>query len=204
MDRLRDTDIKLRTIADMDLLDESDLKSEAEGNDALIAEASSSISQMEREVSLREESYSKLAEVAKNDRALFVSAPAIKPVSEGWIWQRYGKRKSPFTGQPEIHEGITFVSRKDTPVLATGNGKVEKSYWDSKYGNQVLIDHGYGYKSFYGHMSRILVRPGQTVKRGSPIGYVGNTGRLAEGVGLFYQILVNRKPVDPEDYFPAE
>ena len=204
MNGLKDTDIKLRTIADMDLIDEAFLRPEVNEDDTLIDEVTADISNMEREISLRDKSYQELIAAAKEEVGLFASAPAIRPVAEGWIWQSYGKRESPFTGQPEVHEGVTFVSQKETPVVATGNGRVEQAAWGSKYGNYILIDHGYGYKSFYAHLAKIDVRPGQKIFRGDPLGFVGNSGRLAEGVGLFYQIRVNRKSVNPQDYFPAE
>ena len=204
MNQLKDTDIKLRTIADMDLIDETFLEAGNGEDDTLIGEIASDISRMELEISLRQKSYRELIEAAKKENGVFSNAPAIRPVGQGWIWQSYGKRTSPFTGQPEVHEGITFVSQKDTPVVATGNGRVESAAWGSKYGNYVLIDHSYGYKSFYAHLAKILVNPGQKIQRGNSIGFVGDSGRIAEGVGLFYQVRVNRKSVNPEDYFPAE
>ena len=126
--------------------------------------------------------------------------PSIKPVNGETIY-RFGTDRTLSNGQSLSQSGITVSASKDEPVVATGDGVVEMVGYGSLYGNQVLINHGKGYKSFYGHLSKTAVASGDSVKKGDVIGYAGDAGRLAEGISLFYQVFYNRQPVDPEKYF---
>jgi murein DD-endopeptidase MepM/ murein hydrolase activator NlpD len=100
-----------------------------------------------------------------------------------------------------MHTGMDFTSPVGTEIHATGNGVVNKVEYDGRgYGNNVIISHGFGYQTLYGHMSKILVRPGQKVSRGDLIGYVGNTG-TSTGPHLHYEVLKGGKPVNPVNYY---
>ena len=129
--------------------------------------------------------------------------PSIWPVLGGRITSDFGWRIDPFTKRNAFHEGIDVPMRKGTTVLATADGKVKVAktiYTPHKnYGMEIVIDHGFGYETRYAHLSKILVRRGQTVKRWDPIGKVGNTGR-AKGDHLHYEVLYNGNRQNPE-YF---
>ena len=126
--------------------------------------------------------------------------PSIKPVNGRAIY-RFADSRTLSSGLSISQKGMTFSAGKDKPVVATGDGLVEMVGQGKLYGNQVLINHGRGYKSFYGHLSKAVVAGGNRVKKGTVIGHVGETGRLAKGSTLFYQVFFNRQPVDPEKYF---
>jgi murein DD-endopeptidase MepM/ murein hydrolase activator NlpD len=99
-----------------------------------------------------------------------------------------------------MHEGIDFTAPTGTPIYSTGNGKVVTAGPDRGYGNCVIVSHGFGYQTLYGHMYRIKTRVGQTVKRGELIGYVGNTG-LSSGSHLHYEVIKNGRKINPINYF---
>jgi murein DD-endopeptidase MepM/ murein hydrolase activator NlpD len=110
--------------------------------------------------------------------------------------QAYGNRKDPFTGLTEFHPGLDISAQPGVPVHATADGTVQSAFFDGNYGNAVLIDHGFGISTRYGHLSRFAVRPGQAVKRNDVIGYVGATGRVT-GPHLHYEILVGGSRINP-------
>jgi len=108
----------------------------------------------------------------------------------------YGMRLHPILKSWRMHNGMDFTAPTGTPIFASGNGKVVRANRSSTYGKVVYIDHGYGYKTVYAHMSKIKVRKGQKVKRGDVIGLVGNTGRSA-APHLHYEVQKNGRPVNP-------
>ena len=126
------------------------------------------------------------------------SIPSVYPVY-GTTTSSFGTRKSPFGYGSEFHPGIDISVPVGTPVKAAGKGVVTYAGWLSGYGNVVIIDHGYGIQSVYGHNSQILVKVGQTVKRGDIIAKSGNTGR-STGPHVHFEIRVNGNPVDPMKY----
>ena len=99
-----------------------------------------------------------------------------------------------------MHEGLDFAAPKGTKIYATGDGVVEKVEYGSGFGNFVMINHGYGYETIYGHMSKQLVRVGQKIKRGSVIGLVGSTG-LSTAPHVHYEVVKNGKKINPVNYF---
>ena len=136
---------------------------------------------------------------ALNDkRSLLDSTPSIWPV-KGWVTSEFGYRVDPFTGRQELHEGLDIAARLGTPVVAPADGIVIYARYERSFGNTIIIDHGYGFSTLYGHLSEIYVRPGDRVKRGQVIGAVGNTGR-STGPHLHYEVRKNGVPVDPRDY----
>ncbi len=132
-------------------------------------------------------------------RKLQDATPSIRPFEGGWISSNFGYRKSPFTGKKEFHTGLDIATRKGTLISATAGGIVTFTGSKGYLGKAVIIDHGYGIKTRYGHMSRIYVATGQPVKRGDVIGEVGSTGR-STGPHLHYEVRLNDIPVDARKY----
>lgn len=129
---------------------------------------------------------------------LWSSTPSITPV-RGLLTDGFGGRHDPFTGRPANHGGVDISTNYGRAVIAPADGVVAKAEWASGYGKVVYLSHGYGYSSRYGHLSKIAVKPGQKVKRGDVIGYVGSTGR-STGPHLHYEVRVNGKTVNPLEY----
>jgi murein DD-endopeptidase MepM/ murein hydrolase activator NlpD len=127
--------------------------------------------------------------------ALAASTPSIWP-AHGWLTGTFGGRSDPFTGEPGYHQGLDISTDKGQPVFATADGAVESATYTGDYGNLIVLKHGFDLVTRYGHLSAFNVKPGQTVKRGAIIGYVGATGR-ATGSHLHYEILANGKLINP-------
>jgi len=132
------------------------------------------------------------------ERSLISATPAIWPV-EGWVSSPFGLRLSPFTGSLQMHEGMDIGGKPNAPVRATADGVVLYTGWKSESGKTVTLDHGYGYLTSYGHLSRIDCHNGQRVKRGEVIGALGNTGK-STGHHLHYEVKLNGLPVNPANY----
>lgn len=130
------------------------------------------------------------------------SQSAAKPSgwpTRGWITSNFGMRNSPFTGRRKMHEGLDIAARTGTPVDATADGIVSRAETASGYGKLVVIDHGYGYKTFYAHNSKIFVKVGQRVKRGEKIAAVGSTGS-STGSHSHYEVRLNNVPLNPRKF----
>ena len=146
---------------------------------------------VERDLSVLEQKFVAQAQ-------LLSSTPSIAPV-RGILTDGFGGRSDPFTGEPGTHNAIDISSAIGQAVRAPADGIVVKSEWANGYGNVIYISHGYGYSTRYGHLSAFAVRPGQKVKRGDVIGYVGSTGR-STGPHLHYEVRLNNNPVNPLEY----
>ena len=127
--------------------------------------------------------------------ALAAATPSIWPVA-GWLSSSYGTRKDPFSEDENFHPGLDISADYGQPVLATGDAKVASAAPNGAYGNMVVLDHGFGISTKYGHLSRFGVRAGQLVKRGDVIGYVGSTGR-STGSHLHYEIWMSGRLTNP-------
>src|SRR5262245_14972425 len=127
--------------------------------------------------------------------ALASATPSMWP-THGWLTGTFGGRSDPFSGEPAFHQGLDISTDKGQPVHATADGTIESASYTGDYGNLVVIQHGFGLTTRYGHLSGFAVKPGQTVKRGDVIGFVGSTGR-ATGAHLHYEILANGKLINP-------
>jgi murein DD-endopeptidase MepM/ murein hydrolase activator NlpD len=127
---------------------------------------------------------------------LLSSTPSIAPV-RGILTDGFGGRSDPFTGEPGTHNAIDISSAVGQAVRAPADGIVVKSEWANGYGNVIYVSHGYGYSTRYGHLSSFAVKPGERIKRGDIIGYVGSTGR---STGLHYEVRLNNTPVNPLEY----
>jgi len=173
-------------------------------NTELITKTAIKIDQLSRELYVQSKSFDEVYDLAKNKAKMLASIPGIQPISNKdltRIASGYGYRIHPIYKTLRMHDGIDFTAPVGTPIYATGNGTIErKKSRMSGYGKVVMIDHGYGYETLYAHMSKIIVRPGQKVKRGEIIGYVGNTGR-STGPHLHYEVRKNSKPINPVHFF---
>ena len=158
---------------------------------------------MSRLLYLESKSLDELEELSKNKEMMAEAIPAIWPVNKrnlrGHIGA-FGTRRHPVTGRIAGHQGIDLGGRVGDPVYATGNGRVAfNNEGERGYGKQVLINHGFGYKTRYAHLSKILVAPGQYVRRGELIGEVGSTGR-STGPHLHFSVRSNGSYVSPWNY----
>ncbi len=131
----------------------------------------------------------------EKQQALAAVTPSIWPVV-GYLSSMFGTRRDPFTGAPDFHPGLDIAAHHGTPIRATADGTVDAVGYMGNYGNAVMVRHGFGISTRYGHMSRIAARAGQIVKRGDVIGYVGATGR-ATSAHLHYEILLNGQALNP-------
>jgi murein DD-endopeptidase MepM/ murein hydrolase activator NlpD len=131
----------------------------------------------------------------ERQQALAAATPSIWPVV-GYLSSMWGSRSDPFTGGRDFHPGLDISASAGTPIHATADGVVESAGFAGNYGNAVVLKHGFGLSTRYGHMSRIAAYPGMKVKRGEIIGYVGATGR-ATSAHLHYEILFNGQAINP-------
>ena len=152
----------------------------------------------------QDKSYVEVSVMVKNKENLLRAIPAIQPLSNNnlnRIASGFGKRIDPIYKTYRVHFGLDFAAPSGTPIYATADGVVKVAGFNSDgYGNKVVIDHGFGYQTLYGHMVRVNVNPGQSVVRGSVIGYVGSTGK-STGPHCHYEVIKNGTKVDPVYYF---
>jgi murein DD-endopeptidase MepM/ murein hydrolase activator NlpD len=127
--------------------------------------------------------------------SLMNATPSVWPV-HGWLTAGYGMRADPFNGRPDFHPGLDISADKGTPIVAAAAGRVELAAPSGDYGNLVVVNHGWGIITRYGHLSKFAVWQGREVKRGDILGYVGSTGR-ATGPHLHYEVLTNGKLLNP-------
>ena len=132
-------------------------------------------------------------------RNLLAATPSIRPVASGWISSGFGYRKSPFTGRREFHKGLDIATHKGEPIVATADGTVVYAGKKGLLGNLVVVEHGYGMVTRYGHIHKFLKKPGDTVKRGDKIALVGSTGR-STGPHVHYEVRLNGIQVNPRKY----
>ena len=125
-----------------------------------------------------------------------ISVPSSKPVQTATYTSAYGVRSDPFRGAAAMHAGIDLAAPAGTPIYATADGMVDRAEWSGGYGNMVEIDHGKGLQTRFGHLSRILVHPGERVVRGQEIALMGSTGR-STGSHLHYEVRIDGRPVNP-------
>jgi murein DD-endopeptidase MepM/ murein hydrolase activator NlpD len=135
-----------------------------------------------------------MQELFNSQERFLQSVPSIWP-TRGWITRK-------FEPMPSAHYGIDIAGREGTPITATADGIVSFAGWDSRFGQMVIIDHGYEYQTQYGHNSQILVVKGQAVRRGTIIAYMGSTGK-SSAPHLHYAIKYNSKLVDPLPYLKS-
>lgn len=157
------------------------------------------LSRLSESVRLEEVRQQDLLRALRENRDALASMPSIWPVV-GFLSSSFGGRSSPFGGgSAQFHKGLDISNRMGTPIVAPAQGTVTMAARDGAYGNSVEINHGGGIVTKYGHMQRWVVQPGQWVKRGEIIGYIGMTGRTT-GPHLHYEVRLNGVPVNPMRY----
>lgn len=165
---------------------------------ALIREMHETTRRLEAASERQKTSFEKLLASIENQTDLLASTPSIRP-APGWITSRFAYRISPFTGHREFHHALDIANRKGTPIVSTADGTVSFAGLKWLLGNCVIIDHGHGLVTRYGHMSKVLCKKGEKVKRGEVIGLMGSTGR-STGPHVHYEVYLNDVPVNPEKY----
>lgn len=184
---------------------------ESMDNAELIVSVAKKLDILSKQVYVQSKSYDDVVRMALGKEKMLASIPSIMPVSNrdlkrtasGW-----GMRMHPIYRIPRFHYGMDFTAPTGTDVFSTGNGIVKEVGRNSGYGNTVVIDHGYGYETLYGHLSRTKVIIGQSVNRGDVIGLIGSTG-ASTAPHLHYEVMKNGQKVNPQNYYfqdlnPAE
>ena len=173
-----------------------------EKHNSLMREMHEQIRQLSDASINQQHEFESLLKSLEDQQNLLASTPTIRPVSRNvtsWITSRFGYRKSPFTGRREFHRGFDISARRGTPILATADGVVTYVGKMGMLGLSVVIDHGHGIVTRYGHCMKVLKKKGERVKRWEPIALMGNTGR-STGPHVHYEVRLNGIPVNPEKY----
>lgn len=170
----------------------------------LVASITGTLNNLSNRIAAQKKSYEEVEELVKNKEQLLSHTPAIQPVSNkdlNRIASGFGYRIDPVYKTTKFHAGLDFSAPQGTPIYATANGSVTTAgSTGNGYGNHVVINHGYGYETLYGHMVRVKVRNGQEVKRGEVIGWVGSTGK-STGPHCHYEVHKNGEKIDPIYFF---
>lgn len=179
-------------------------KLEGYDNSKLLTALTKKLDLIARRLYVQSKSFDEVLELAKNKTKMLSCIPAILPIKNGAskVCSGFGYRLHPIYKTIQFHPGIDILVPRGTPVYATGDGVVKTPAQNtlSGYGICVVINHGYGYETLYGHLSRKVVTEGQTIKRGELIGYVGSTG-MSTAPHLHYEVWKNSKRMNPVNYF---
>jgi murein DD-endopeptidase MepM/ murein hydrolase activator NlpD len=172
-------------------------------NSDLVVSTTQKMDMLNKQLYVQSNSLEELVNIGKTQEERLMCIPAIQPVANKDLKHMasgYGMRMDPIYRTPRFHAGMDYSAKEGTEIYATGNGVVTYSAWKQDYGNCIMIDHGFGYQTLYGHMSRLAARVGQKVTRGETIGYVGNTGK-STGPHLHYEVIVRGKHDNPAKYY---
>ncbi|MFB3386551.1 peptidoglycan DD-metalloendopeptidase family protein [Flavobacterium sp. LAR06] len=177
---------------------------EGYNNSQLVLNTTKRIDKLSKELAIQSKSLDEILKLASVKGNLLLAIPAIQPVQNEnlkRVASGFGYRIDPFTKVRKMHNGMDFTANTGSPVYATGDGVVARADNSaSGFGNHVVIRHGFGYESLYAHLSKYNCRPGQKVKRGDVIGYVGSTGR-SEGPHCHYEVHKDGKVVNPLNFY---
>jgi murein DD-endopeptidase MepM/ murein hydrolase activator NlpD len=214
MTRLRQFDMKLRVMTDLEGVVYPEqimgiggenpepfnpLEGELSFQDqTIISSMNKSMDRFKTEVTIQERSFQELVEYLEDQKSLLKSTPSIWPV-KGWLTSTFGYRSSPFTGRRELHKGLDIATRSGTPIIAPADGLVVFAGREGGFGNMIIVDHGYGITTRFGHCSSLEAKLGQKVKRGDVIARIGSTGR-STGPHVHYEVAVNGVSVNPSRY----
>jgi len=180
-------------------------------NSMMIKNLTKEVDILSKQLVVQSKSLDEIVKLAKEKEKMLASIPAILPVKQQELTRMasgYKMRFHPILKIMKFHKGMDFTAPVGTPIYASGNGKVIRANRSATYGKVIYIDHGYGYKTIYAHMSKLKARKGQKVKRGDLIGYVGNTGRSV-AAHLHYEVHKNDRALNPMNFYygdlsPAE
>jgi murein DD-endopeptidase MepM/ murein hydrolase activator NlpD len=160
------------------------------------------LDRLSAEATRQEQSLQELQAYFQDQKSLLASTPSIWP-ARGWVTSDFGSRLDPYTADRVMHQGLDIAAPHGKEVYSPSDGTVVFAGLEGGYGNVIVIDHGYGIKTRYGHLAKILVKPGEKVKRGALIAAVGNTGR-STGPHLHYEVRVNGIPQNPRKFILEE
>jgi murein DD-endopeptidase MepM/ murein hydrolase activator NlpD len=173
-------------------------------NSELVINTNRRLDSIAKRMYVQSKSYDEVVDMAKNKEEMLASIPAIQPVPNKNLRRMasgYGYRIHPIYKVRKMHWGMDFSAPTGTEIFATGDGKVKRIISSRRgYGNHIVIDHGYGYETLYGHMSQIDVRRGQKLNRGDVIGLVGNTG-TSSAPHLHYEVWKDDQKINPANYY---
>ena len=173
-------------------------------NSALIIESSKKLDQITKQLYIQSKSYDDVINMALVKEKMIAAIPAIQPVANKDLRRMasgFGMRMHPIYKRMKLHTGMDFSAERGTEIYATGAGKVIKAETSRRgYGNNIVIDHGYGYKTLYAHMSSFDVRLGQEITRGQTIGFVGNTG-TSVAPHLHYEVWKDGSKINPVNFY---
>ncbi|PKA97442.1 peptidase M23-like protein [Flavobacteriaceae bacterium MAR_2009_75] len=173
-------------------------------NSEMIKATTKRLDIIKKQMAIQSKSLDEVTKLAEEKEKLLMAIPAIQPVNNEDLKRMasgFGWRSDPFTKARKMHRGMDFSAPKGTPIYAPGDGKVIRAdNGSSGYGKHIRIDHGYGYKTLYGHLSKYNVKKGQRVKRGDLIGFVGNTGR-SEAPHLHYEVWKDEERINPINFY---
>ncbi|KAF5044157.1 hypothetical protein SDC9_24233 [bioreactor metagenome] len=163
------------------------------------------LDQLYKKAFIQSRSFDEVSQLAKNADEMALCVPAIPPVNIASKRIRFsstfGYRPDPFNGAYRMHTGVDISGPVGEPIYSTGNGKVTEIGFDFfGYGNYIIIDHGFGYKTRYAHLKSSLITMGRSVKRGEQIAIMGNTGR-SKGPHIHYEVIYRNRPVNPLNYY---
>jgi len=173
-------------------------------NGELMKNISVRMDKLRRQMAIQSKSYDQIAELIQSREQMLSSMPSIQPITNKELTRLasgYGMRTDPVYKVPKFHEGMDFTAPIGSEVYVTGDGTIETvEYSYSGYGNQIVVNHGYGYRTRYAHLSKFKVKRGQKVKRGDVIGLVGSTGK-STGPHLHYEVIKGSSAVNPVYYY---
>ena len=173
-------------------------------NTELLKELDNKFDVLKKQLYVQSKSFDQIIELTKDKNKMLSSIPAIQPLSNKDLSRMasgFGYRIDPIYKTRKFHAGMDFSAKTGTPIYATGDGKVFKVSKSKRgYGNHVVIDHGYGYKTLYAHMSKTAVKRNQKVSRGDVIGFVGNTGKSV-APHLHYEVHKDGKKINPVNFY---
>ena len=173
-------------------------------NSDLMVETSKRLDRVSKQLYIQSKSFDEMVKLVKGKAQLLAAIPAIQPISNEDLRHQpsgFGWRTHPIYKTPEFHPGMDFSAPQGTEIRATGDATVERADAAAQgYGNHVVLNHGYGYKTLYGHMLKFVVRPGQKVKRGQLIGFVGSTG-LSTAPHVHYEVMKGGEKMNPINYY---
>lgn len=165
-----------------------------------------SIRDIRHQLDVEAQSYNELKEMVNDKVDAWATRPAIQPISNKQLDRlhlTYGARLHPIFHVIKDHKGLDFAASIGTPVYATGDGIVGMAYFSDSYGNVIYLEHGHGFETRYAHLSKFAIAPGEKVKRGQVIGYVGTTGN-SKAPHLHYEVLYQGAHVNPINFFQRD
>jgi len=169
----------------------------------LIISTAKKLDKIKKSLYVQTTSFDDVEVMLKNKFKMLASIPAIMPIAIKdfrSISSGFGVRIHPIYKTRKFHDGMDFTGKIGTPIYSTGEGKIESAKSSRGYGKKIVINHGYGYKTIYAHLSRYNVKAGQKIKRGEIIGFLGNTG-ISTGPHLHYEVRKNNKKLNPINYY---